>query len=78
MSGKDAKWTGSCVIEGEMQDETICVRTGAGGIQRLWKDAPPHQRASFFDRVFAEMANEEPAMAGSSAFASLRATFRPG
>lgn len=76
MSGQDAKWAGSSVIEGEMQDETISVRTAAGGIRRLWKDAPPHQRAIFFDRAFAEMANDGPATVNSSAFVVLRMSLR--
>ena len=59
---------GPQVVVGEMQDETICVRTKAGQVRRLWKDAPVHQRANFFDRVFAEMARNEPMTVDVSPF----------
>ncbi len=70
MNERERQGPGSCVIVGEMQDEMICVRTGRGQVRRLWKDAPLHQGASFFDHVFEEMASKEPATVGSS-FASL-------
>ena len=60
MNGAHGRATGVSVIVGEMGDDLICVRTPAGQTRRLWKDAPLQQRASFFDRVFAEMKSGEP------------------
>ena len=76
MNGSDIGSMSPQVVMGEMQDETICVRTGTGQIRRLWKDAPPHQRASFFDRVFAELARRESVNVEASPFRALRASFQ--
>ena len=68
MKGKELKWTGSRVIAGEMEDDSLCVRTTAGRLLRLWKDVPLSQRASFFDRAFAETNVQESSTAVQPSF----------
>jgi hypothetical protein len=55
---KEARMTsaGCCNILGEISGDWICVKTRAGYLRWLKKDAPVYQRCSFFDALFDEMA----------------------
>ena len=68
MNGRELTWAGSHVIMGEMEDDTHCVRTKTGRLMRLWKDVPLNQRASFFQRAFAETSGQVSAGAVRSPF----------
>ena len=54
---KDARMTsiGCCTIVGEILGDRICIKTHAGDVRWLKKDAPVHQRSRFFDALFDDL-----------------------
>ena len=46
---------GCCAIVGEILGDRICVKTRAGNVRWLEKDAPVYQRGRFFDALFDDL-----------------------
>ena len=53
---------GCCTIVGEIFGDRICVKTHAGKVRWVKKDAPVYQRGNFFDALF-----DDAVFAGSNA-----------
>ncbi|MFA7159172.1 MAG: hypothetical protein WC299_07685 [Kiritimatiellia bacterium] len=47
---------GTCIMFGEISGDRICIKTRAGDVRWMKKNAPVHQRCNFFDELFEDMA----------------------
>lgn len=52
MKGARIASIGCCTIVGKILGDRFCVKTRAGNVRWLKKDAPVYQRGRFFDALF--------------------------